>query len=232
MSCGSLLQRDWTTVYHPCTLSRLGSLPSGPWLRLIARAAPRPERVWLRRLACQTSLPYEELKRRVKDGVTRQVGEAFDAWDERVRADREARGVFRGDYFDTPWAYHMRGLVTIGAASARTTAMAMMVACYQMSLARIATPMTSKRAASFLSRRAVIGSLQAATQCRKGGTASRRPTWVRPRNRSLRHLLHHHRHHRHCRNCRHCPHPCLTAFTLQVSRCQCRWHSFRRCLRA
>ena len=31
MSCGALLQRDWTTVCHPCILSQLGLLPSGPW---------------------------------------------------------------------------------------------------------------------------------------------------------------------------------------------------------
>ena len=35
-----------------------------------------------------TSLPYEELKRRTDDDVTQQKGEAFQAWDERVRADR------------------------------------------------------------------------------------------------------------------------------------------------
>ena len=56
-----------------------------------------------------TSLPYEELKRRVDDGVTRKEGESFDAWDDRVSDDREARGVPLGDYFNTPLAYMWAG---------------------------------------------------------------------------------------------------------------------------
>ena len=51
-----------------------------------------------------TSLPYVELKRRVDDGVL-QAGESFEAWDERVLADRQARAVSIGDYFERPWAF-------------------------------------------------------------------------------------------------------------------------------
>ena len=56
-----------------------------------------------------TSLPYEELKRRVDDGLKRRAGESFDAWDDCVSEDREAWGVPLGDYFDTPLAYMWAG---------------------------------------------------------------------------------------------------------------------------
>lgn len=50
------------------------------------------------------ALPHEELKRRVEDNVL-QAGDTFGAWDARVLADRQARGVSIGDYFERPWAY-------------------------------------------------------------------------------------------------------------------------------
>ena len=49
-------------------------------------------------------LPYDELKRRVDDGVL-QAGDSFDVWDERVLADRKARRVSIGEYFERPWAF-------------------------------------------------------------------------------------------------------------------------------
>ena len=51
-----------------------------------------------------TSLPYEELKRRRDDNML-QAGESFEAWDERVLADRQARRVSIGEYFERPWAF-------------------------------------------------------------------------------------------------------------------------------
>ena len=55
------------------------------------------------------SLPYEELKRRVDDNLL-QAGDSFNAWDARVLADRQARGVSIGDYFERPWAYAWCGV--------------------------------------------------------------------------------------------------------------------------
>jgi len=55
------------------------------------------------------SLPYDEVRRCVEDGVTRQEGESFDAWDDCVLEDREARGVRLGDYFDNPRTYLWAG---------------------------------------------------------------------------------------------------------------------------
>ena len=49
-------------------------------------------------------LPYEELKRRVDD-VMLQGDQSFEAWDERVLAERTARGVSIGEYFERPWAF-------------------------------------------------------------------------------------------------------------------------------
>ena len=55
-----------------------------------------------------TSLPYEEVKRRVDDDML-QGGDSFEAWDARVLADREARGVSIGEYFERPWLFNWCG---------------------------------------------------------------------------------------------------------------------------
>lgn len=54
------------------------------------------------------ALPFNELKRRVDDGML-QAGDSFQAWDERVLADRNARGVSIGDYFERPWEFSWCG---------------------------------------------------------------------------------------------------------------------------
>ena len=55
-----------------------------------------------------TSLPYDELKRRVTDSML-QADESFEMWDERVLADRKARCVSIGEYFERPWLYSWCG---------------------------------------------------------------------------------------------------------------------------
>ena len=56
------------------------------------------------------TMPYGEVKQRVEDGLSSLPGESLASWDARVRADREARGVALGDYFDNPAAYTWCGI--------------------------------------------------------------------------------------------------------------------------
>ena len=52
-----------------------------------------------------STLPWAEVKRRVDDGMPAVKGEGQAAYDARVRADREARGVALGEYFTDPQAF-------------------------------------------------------------------------------------------------------------------------------
>ena len=83
---------DWknSTEYEEFDLQRR----TDSW---VAAGMPDPPRTY--------SLPYAELKRRVDEGLLTQPGEDQAAYDERVRADRLARGVELGDYLTNPRAF-------------------------------------------------------------------------------------------------------------------------------
>lgn len=79
------------------------------------RSSPEYERTKAERIAesCMCTpgtervfmLPWAELKRRAEDGITSLPSESQAAYDARVRADREARGVELGEYFTNPLAF-------------------------------------------------------------------------------------------------------------------------------
>lgn len=114
-SLDDVVRRDFVVwleqcgVLEPMAEPNLGELLSN-W-----RSSPEYERTKAERIAESCTcipgtehvfmLPWAELKRRADDGMASKPHETQAAYDARVRAERETRGVALGEYFTNPQAF-------------------------------------------------------------------------------------------------------------------------------